>query len=286
MTATAAEADERRPARAARPTRGNDQRPSRSDDRDAAISRTPTSTKTDHREPFRISSTIWSADTLDERCRVFRPELALCATIVLMLLLRVFHADEPHRLVLRRRSPARRVGPVSGRPLARPIEPTVGSQEILHRHAGLRLVHGLLPHAAAVLRRAVRRSSRGSRAFPTATTAPDFYTLRAGRDAGHVPHGLGQSPADGLPGRRNGQRAVVRPGRHAQGPPAEQRGGAEVRRLRRRRRRRHALRHQPAGRRARLGPPADDGRPPGRAARSRRTRQRSATRTWCWPWAG
>ena len=58
----------------------------------------------------------------------------------------------------------------------------------------------------------------------------------------------------------------------------EQRGGAEVRRLRRRHGRRDALRHQPAGRRARLGPPADHGRPTGRAAPAGE-RRRPATQT-------
>ena len=47
-------------------------------------------------------------------------------------------------------------------------------------------------------------------------------------------------------------------------PAQEQRGRPEIRRLRRRHGRRDALRHEPAGRRARLGPPADDDRPAGR----------------------
>ena len=42
---------------------------------------------------------------------------------------------------------------------------------------------------------------------------------------------------------------------------------------------RHALRHEPAGRRARLGPSADDDRPAGRVAPKRRRRP---IRRWCW----
>ena len=102
----------------------------------------------------------------------------------------------------------------------------------------------------------------------------------ARRAAGHVPDDLGQPHADRVAGRRDGQRALLRAGRHAAEPAQEQRSRLEIRRFRRRHGRRDALRHQPAGRRARLGPPADDGRPAGRIAP--RAGAGPPTRRWCW----
>ena len=64
-------------------------------------------------------------------------------------------------------------------------------------------------------------------------------------------------------------------------PAQEQRGRLEIRRVRRRHGGGDALRHEPAGRRARLGPPADDDRPPGGvvpAVRRRRGRANDGAR--------
>ncbi len=168
--------------------------------------------------------------------------------------------DGLDRLVLRH---VGRLG--SGALPGRPLASRRTSDRVVHRLAGLRFVHGLFPHAALVLRRAVHHL-HAHLGHPRSRRGPRRLLAGARRHAGHVHHGLGQPPAHGLPGRRDGQRAVLRPGRPAQGPPQEQRSRAEVRRLRRRHGRHHALRHQPAGRRARLGPLAHHGHPPGRAA--------------------
>ncbi len=101
--------------------------------------------------------------------------------------------------------------------------------------------------------------------IPDREDGPDFYTLVLGATLGMCIMASANHLLTIFLGRRDGQRAVVCFGRHAQGAAEEQRSGAEIRSLRRRDRGHHALWHQPAGRRARLLPFADDGRPFGRA---------------------
>ncbi len=52
---------------------------------------------------------------------------------------------------------------------------------------------------------------------PDREDGPDVYVLVLGATLGFLPDGRGQSPADGVPGGGDGQRAVVRLGRPAQG---------------------------------------------------------------------
>ena len=63
-------------------------------------------------------------------------------------------------------------------------------------------------------------------------------------------------------------------------PAQEQRGRPEIRRLRRRHGGRDALRHEPAGGRARLGPPADDDRSTGRVAPEPAASRPARRRCW------
>ena len=174
---------------------------------------------------------------------------------------------------------------VSGRPLAAPGRARAAARTAdLHRHAGLRRASRSISARCCCSSRCCSSSSRGSRAFPIATTAPDFYTLVLGATLGmcimasanhllmvFLGVEMASVPSYALAGMLKGRRQ-------------EQRGGAQVCRLRRRHRRRHALRHQPAGRRARLVPPADDGRAAGRLLlRPARSAERAR---WCWCSAG
>ena len=115
---------------------------------------------------------------------LFRPELMLCATIVLMLLAASVPRDGADRRVLHRFG--RRGGwPVVFGALAALEFDRVGhSARIVHRHAGLRFVHGLFPHAAAVFRRAVRGVHAYLRHSRSREDAADIYSLVLGATLG------------------------------------------------------------------------------------------------------
>ena len=199
------------------------------------------------------------ADTLESSLPLFWPELIICATIVVLLLVRAVPHAATRSIRSGSRSSAR-----SSRFVTRC--PAGGSARRIGGVARQEIFTGMLVYDSLTV---FFRMFLLAFAFwfiilvrmtglADSEDGQDFYTLLLGRDARHVPDGVGQSPDDGLPGRRDGERAVVRAGRHPQGPPPRERSGAQVRRVRRGRRRRHALRHQPARRPVGHGPPADD----------------------------
>ncbi len=215
-----------------------------------------------------------NGDTL-KSLRLFEPELALCVTIVVILLLRMIGLTQPGQLAA---AGARGLGRCAGPGdhalghCRRSADPARGA---VHRHAGVRRVYRLLPRGAVVVRRAVRDLH-----LVVGHSRPGCRTRRfsagARRHAGHVPDGLGESSADRVPGRGDGQRAVVRTGRPAQRTEAEQRGGPEICGLWRRHGRGDAVRSELAGRRAGILPHSYHGpaavRPAGQRDRSQRGR--------------
>ncbi len=117
---------------------------------------------------------------------------------------------------------------------------------VVHRTSNLRFFHDLFPRDFAVIRgfiRAVHETLRHSRS----RRCGRFLFAGAGGHGRHVLDGFGQSFVDDIPGRRNGQRSVLRFGWHAQRPTAKQRSGLEIRRLRRRSGWCDAIRHQSVG---------------------------------------
>ncbi len=173
-------------------------------------------------------------DTAALSLPAFRTELAICATIVVMLLC----APVSRRAVDRRRIDC--VGWRARRAMVRPAVESAGvaagrrprrAARDLHRHVGLRLVHALLPRAVDVLRGAVR-AVHAAFGHSRSRGRARLLHARAWRHAGHVHHGVGESFVDDLSGRRDGQRSFLRPGRNVEGAAAKQRGRAEIFRLR------------------------------------------------------
>ena len=202
----------------------------------------------------------------------FRPELALCATIVAMLLAKVVvpgwktSAFLPHAARPRRGDLFRLACPGTGLSRRR----VRGRHADLHRHAGLPTASRVVLRvpAAAVCDPVHHVHADGRRRRP----GRHDRVLRADarRAGGHVPDDLGQPHVDraAWAWRWPACRATCWPA--CSGNAQEQRGRPEVRRVRRRHGRRDALRHEPAGGRARLGPPADHDRSTGRVDPKRR----------------
>ncbi len=192
--------------------------------------------------------------TLGRDSLAFLPELLLCGGIVVLLLLRLVPLLDRvhlgwaalllagtalgcrfcqwHGLLTRTRSAA-----PGGR---------AGDDEDLRRLAPVRPVDRVPAPVPDRLRHPDRRSVAAD-GHPRPRGLGPTSTCCSSGDAGDVPDGVGGPLADGLPGGRDGQPAQLRAGGVPQGAAAEQRGGAEVRRLRQRSVRRDALRHQPAG---------------------------------------
>ncbi len=220
-----------------------------------------------------------SSDTTNS-LGLFRPELALCATIVVMLLLRVFRGLEKIDAfwIALIGSGDRFV--VFGALAAVGLDRGHSANELFTGMLVYDSFSDLLPHDFAAVCRAVCHFHEAFRHSRPGRCAR-FLHAGAGRDGRHVHNGHGQSLGDDFPRRRNGQRAVLRLGGHAQGTAAQQRSGAEVFGLWCRGSGHHAVWHQPAGRRAGNLSSADDGPAVGR---SDRARPFGATKDWSWAW--
>ena len=227
--------------------------------------------------------------------RAVWPELSLCAAIVLLLLARMIFPTRkasglPYYITFLgavaalwflcldvhswpQLSPGQQF--VRRARSATHLHRPAGAGQLRHRHAQpADALPGAVRHLHAGLGRAQRRRRHG--------------VLRddPGRDDRPVHHGLGQSRLDGLSGHRNGQRALLRAGRHPPPSPRQQRGRLEICRVRRGHRRSDAVRPQPAERRAGLGPPAHHGPAAGGVARPDGRSPITSRPPSCWCWAG
>ena len=175
-----------------------------------------------------VRSRSCRTDALAHRSGRSGRELALCATIVAVLLANGrARAGRPARFYVTL------VGLVRGRsvlavtPWRRGCRADAGRRPAdLHRHAGRRQLHASSCAACCCCSRCCSSPSRRVSGVPDHDDADRVLRADARRHAGHVPDDLGQPRADRLAGRRDGQRALLRAGRHAAAPPHEQRGRA------------------------------------------------------------
>ncbi len=218
-------------------------------------------------------------DTGGASLGAFRPELTLCATIVAFLLVRSPVPRWTASAFASRcwGSACRSAWPFLG------IGSRAAFRPASRRSSPARLVADsftvVMRGCCCCFRPPVHDLHANRRRSRTSARHDRVLRADARRVGGHVPDDFGQPLLHGGPGGGDGQRAVLRAGRNAAEPRQEQRGRAEIRGFRRGHGGHHALWNEPAGRRARHGPSAHHGRPPGRADPQRRT---APTGRWCW----
>ena len=153
-----------------------------------------------------------ASDTLGTSLAAFLPELAICATIVVILLARIVPLGRgPHAFWLML------IGSLAALYFAAPwhyLQPKVSLPVPNGGEAGTPIFTGMLVYdkfavymrglllSFAVLFAVFTRLS----GVPNRDDATDFYVLDPRGHAGHVPDGLGQPHADGLPRGRDGER--------------------------------------------------------------------------------